>query len=557
MLGFNKYYIVFFLFIYHFGQLNSQTTYYVNDAIIGETGAICSAAGATGNTGLTPNSPKANISEVLALGSINNATIIVDIGNYTEINITPSSDDYNFTIQGVAVGGVLMTSYTSSSNGNWLFLNNYQNDNVTVKKIKFVSSGNSTAYLYGGGFIRAQWQAGTGDLAITGLTIDSCYVQAKSTGNNQYGGAVGLFCYGTTDLTITNSTFTNCQSHYFGGAVSVLSTNNIATLNCTKVKFIGNQQNYNYGSAVYISSVASGGLATFTNCLLYDNVCNGGSGSQGVIYTNGANTNLTMWNCTVANNTASSGYTGGVYTYNSSSVSINNCIFKSNTYKDVYESGGSVTLNNCFYENEYHTTLNSCSTLNPLFTNQSGRDYTLQSTSTAIDAGKVLGAPSDDILSNARTVIPDIGAFEHGGGATPLPINLDRFIGLNKLRHNLLIWGTKSETNNLFFQIEKSTNGVDFYEIGFIKGCGNCNYENEYQFPDYNLEKTINYYRLKQVDFDGKYIYSKIITIDNRFSEKKEIKLICNILGQPVESHTKGWVFIYYNDGSLQKIMNH
>lgn len=107
-------------------------------------------------------------------------------------------------------------------------------------------------------------------------------------------------------------------------------------------------------------------------------------------------------------------------------------------------------------------------------------------------------------------------ASYYNDGCTPvgiLPIVLSSFIGKPSANGNLLKWTTLSETNNDYFTIEKSENGVDFYEIGNIIGAGTSNIENTYSFVDDSNMRNILYYRLKQTDFDGKFSYSEIIAI--------------------------------------------
>ncbi|MEA1874099.1 MAG: T9SS type A sorting domain-containing protein, partial [Bacteroidota bacterium] len=91
-----------------------------------------------------------------------------------------------------------------------------------------------------------------------------------------------------------------------------------------------------------------------------------------------------------------------------------------------------------------------------------------------------------------------------------LPIVLKQF-SVAKNNENIYInWITASEINNDFFTIEHSLDGVNFTEIKRINGAGNCNREISYSFIDKNAKEGINYYRLKQTDFDGKYTYSKV-----------------------------------------------
>jgi hypothetical protein len=68
----------------------------------------------------------------------------------------------------------------------------------------------------------------------------------------------------------------------------------------------------------------------------------------------------------------------------------------------------------------------------------------------------------------------------------------------------LILWSTSTEINNDYFLIEKSEDGINFTEIGTVASAGNSQQTTEYSFTDYNTENKKLYYRLKQVDTDGK-----------------------------------------------------
>jgi len=77
-----------------------------------------------------------------------------------------------------------------------------------------------------------------------------------------------------------------------------------------------------------------------------------------------------------------------------------------------------------------------------------------------------------------------------------------------------LEWSTASEINNDYFTIERSTNGIDFTVIETINGAGNSSERLSYYYTDSNPKSGINYYRLKQTDFDGKYEYFEMVSIE-------------------------------------------
>ncbi len=84
------------------------------------------------------------------------------------------------------------------------------------------------------------------------------------------------------------------------------------------------------------------------------------------------------------------------------------------------------------------------------------------------------------------------------------------------LINNELHWITAQEENNEKFIVERSFDGKKFNSIGEVKGSINSNYQIKYTFIDNDTFSQQAYYRLKQVDIDGKFTYSKIVTfVDN------------------------------------------
>jgi hypothetical protein len=143
-----------------------------------------------------------------------------------------------------------------------------------------------------------------------------------------------------------------------------------------------------------------------------------------------------------------------------------------------------------------------------------------------------------------------------GNQVVALPIGLTSFTGKKSGVDNELKWVTLSEKNNNYFTIEKTTDGTSFDILGVVNGAGTSNSILDYQFTDYNVSSTINYYRLKQIDFDGMYNYTDLISIDNRSSKvEKQIATITNILGQEVNENFRGLVIIVYTDGSSEKVI--
>jgi Secretion system C-terminal sorting domain len=111
--------------------------------------------------------------------------------------------------------------------------------------------------------------------------------------------------------------------------------------------------------------------------------------------------------------------------------------------------------------------------------------------------------------------------------SSPLPVNLISFTGKPTEKGNLLTWKTANEKGFEGFEIERSSpltpgGGISnekFEKIGEIKS----NKSESYEFLDIsNLifhNSNLNYYRLKMIDLDGKFSFSKIISIENRIGK--------------------------------------
>ena len=95
-----------------------------------------------------------------------------------------------------------------------------------------------------------------------------------------------------------------------------------------------------------------------------------------------------------------------------------------------------------------------------------------------------------------------------------LPVKLLNFNGEASKNKILLQWQTLTEINNKGFEIQKSTNGRTWEKLVFVEGHGNSIELQKYQSFDMNPENGLNYYRLKQIDFNEHYSHSQIVSID-------------------------------------------
>jgi parallel beta-helix repeat protein len=296
---------------------------------------------------------------------------------------------------------------------------------------------------------------------------------------------------------------------------------------------IENNISYNNGfSGVHINS---GDRVEIVNNTCYDNNytsrVSGGGDQHGISVQDGHNV-------IVANNVAQSfpAVAGGV-------------VIK------VGASSTNVTLvNNIFYGN-IHSSAVSIATntqnVNPNFANAGSADFSLMSTSPAINAANATHAPTIDIYGNARTT-PDIGAIEFQGA---LPVNLVDFKGNRTENGNLLTWETAEEVNVLHYEVERSFNDFSFETIGQVNA---KNKASLYTFLDKENQGKQTYYRLKIVDKDQTFQYSHTISLKAKHKQGN-FKIYPNpttgIITFDTYIETEGDVQIEFLNATGQRVM--
>ncbi len=163
-------------------------------------------------------------------------------------------------------------------------------------------------------------------------------------------------------------------------------------------------------------------------------------------------------------------------------------------------------------------------------------------------AGTCTGSSAGFITTNA--VVTAFSPFTFGSLSSfvnPLPVELIQFTGqLNNVGETELQWTTATEISNDYFTLQRSRNGKDFEWLVDIDAAG-TSYENKkYDFVDREPFEGINYYRLKQMDFDQSYTYSKIISV------VKEEEVQFSIYPNPTQDKT---IFISFG-GELPELVS-
>ena len=114
-------------------------------------------------------------------------------------------------------------------------------------------------------------------------------------------------------------------------------------------------------------------------------------------------------------------------------------------------------------------------------------------------------------ISNAAGNGYNIPELSVSGPITSLPIKLVDFTATNENNKQVLLqWTTETEINNKQFNIQRSTDGINFTTIGEVAGAGNSVTALSYQWTDFSPENGRDLYRLQQVDLDGVLSYSPV-----------------------------------------------
>ncbi len=465
----------------------------------------------------------------------NNITILSgDIGttgistdnSYIVVNVAQSTTDVTldgFTIQHGYADGIFLKS------GSGLFINSYATNtgsNPIIENCTF--SKNYSADSGGAVYV----EAGAGGLASPSFT--NCIFEYNESGFS--GGAVynSGFSGGDVSSSFLKCIFRNNLAGESGGAIfnhgGFGGTANPSFKECN---FESNASINGHGGGLYNQGSQNGGDASpfIINCRFYDN-----SGfAAGAMYNNGSNSGNSspiVTNCTFYRNfTTGAGGTGGsIYSNGShsgkSSAQITNCIIWGNNApfgSQVMRSvEGSPTISFSLVDAADCTALQSgtnpnitCGAgmiynINPLFTAASSGDLTLQTGSPALDVGN--NSINSEIIdlslsSRIQNGIIDLGAYEK---AAALPVELISFRANIENDDVKISWITANEINNDHFLVQHSIDGTNYVDLDKIQGAGNSVVLNSYSYIHDTPENGNNYYRLKQIDFDGSFSFSNI-----------------------------------------------
>jgi len=171
-------------------------------------------------------------------------------------------------------------------------------------------------------------------------------------------------------------------------------------------------------------------------------------------------------------------------------------------------------------------------TFKATFTFNGSGDQTIYSASTPLPDNTTFGHLVIDKPSGTIQLLSDVavdltftetnGTLDHNEytmwvNGSPMPVELSSFSAVILENGIQLRWRTETEVSNYGFEVERikaNTQNQEWLTLGFVEGHGNSNSPKDYSFIDEYVNAGKYSYRLKQIDTDGKFEYSKTIEID-------------------------------------------
>ncbi|MEM9991673.1 MAG: T9SS type A sorting domain-containing protein, partial [Bacteroidota bacterium] len=163
-----------------------------------------------------------------------------------------------------------------------------------------------------------------------------------------------------------------------------------------------------------------------------------------------------------------------------------------------------------------------CGTVDILLSTEGGATFpTTLASGTANDGTEDVTMPLNTGTTQARVMVRCVSdcvkSFNINSSnftiTNVVPVELLSFTGKAVEDKAILEWETASEQDNKGFQVEHSTTGNTFQTIGFVEGNGTTVERQAYRFSHQKINTAVNYYRLKQLDFDGGFEYSAVVAV--------------------------------------------
>jgi hypothetical protein len=253
------------------------------------------------------------------------------------------------------------------------------------------------------------------------------------------------------------------------------------------------------------------------NGVIYGNglfVAVAGSGSGNRVMTSPDGITWTLRSSAADNNWTSITYGNSLFVAVSSAGTAGNRVMTSpdGITWTIRSSAADNTWNSVTYGSGLFVAVSGSGGTNKVMTSPDGITWTIQ---TAAADNTWLGVTYS---SGLFVAVSNSGLGDRvmtSGTFVSLPVQWVSFTAKNISGKHELRWQTANEINNLMFEIERSSDGFSFEKIGEVAGAVNSTANTAYTFTDNAPPAGVSYYRLKQVDADRQFEYSKIVPVNN------------------------------------------
>ena len=393
-------------------------------------------------------------------------------------------------------------------------LNTIKNNRISKCSVYGVLVANATTLLSIENNAITNSQTG---IAFTGAAVNATVKDNTIDNHNKNGISIAA---AITNATFTNNTITNTVDG--NGIIVSAAAENMAIRNNTITgnKYLGAGLQPSKGNGIYMTAGKTsiiGGTGINEGNTITDNQTDG-------ISLNGmATTNIMMRRNIIAcnagtginlNASANTNYMLDIIRVDTNASTVNSItgILKGQTTKDVIIEvfGPSIacrqTCNSAFGRQGY-------SYLGTTTTDAAGI-WTL-TLAAPIALGDVAQITATATTPTALNIAGPFVTSEFSRCNDILPVEFLSFTAVKNQNGVLLSWKTATETNNDYFLVERSIDGIHFTAIGApVKGAGTSQQVNAYKLLDINPSDGINYYRIRQVDYDGKFDFSDVKVVN-------------------------------------------
>jgi hypothetical protein len=445
----------------------------------------------------------------LVPGDVVTAILTPNLGGCSLTNYTSNS----ITINGP---GATPTNWTGGTDSNWYIASNWDNGIPNKFKSAVINSGtpNNLTLTASANVYDITIQPGA-TFTISGS--NQLYVFRNFTNNGAFvpntsrvnfigcSNASVLSCSGTQtfyNITVNTSYGLTVASGTHQVSNNFTFTNGIVTQNATLLFLAGSSATGASNLSYVNGSVRKAGTTAFVFPI--------GSSSRFARIGIGAPSASTTYTAQYFNTPF------GTYTNAAAPLPVFNNV-SAREYWTLNQTVGSgnatVTL---YWEDSQYSQINDCGTTDLRIARFNGTAWQNNNNSVSTTGACSLSSALAGTVSTTA-VVTQFGPLTFGSlsnTVNPLPVELTSFMAAVTPNSVLLNWSTASELNNDFFELQRSATGEKFEKIATVKGAGTVRDRTDYQYEDVTPLYGKNYYRLRQVDFDGQDAYSNVVVAD-------------------------------------------